>query len=193
MAADQGPTQLLEAWTGGDADALERLVPLVIGDLRALAGAYMARESPGHTLQPTALVNEAFLRLAERRQLDLKNRVHLFAVLAQTMRRILVDHARRKKAARHGGGKPPLPLEEAFDLPVEVDVDLVALDEALRDLASFAPRQSETITLSYFGGLNFDEIALELDVSPTTVKRDLKAAKTWLLHELRGSGDGPPE
>jgi len=181
-------TQLLEAWTGGDEAALERLVPLVIGDLRSLARAYMARESPGHTLQPTALVNEAFLRLVERRQLNLESRVQLFAVLAQTMRRILVDHARRKKAARHGGGMPPVPLDEVFHLPARVNVDLVALDDALKDLASFAPRQSQAVTLSYFGGLSFDEIAVKLDVSPTTVKRDLKAAKVWLLHELRASG-----
>jgi len=184
-------TELLSAWSGGDPEALERLIPLVIGDLRALARAYMARESPGHTLQPTALVNEAFLRLVERRELNLENRIQLFAVLAQTMRRILVDHARRKKAARHGGGTPPRPLEEVFELPVAVDVDLVALDDALRDLATFAPRQSEVVTLSYFGGLSFDEIALKLDVSPTTVKRDLKAAKVWLLHELRGGESDP--
>lgn len=105
------------------------------------------------------------------------------------MRRILVDHARRKKAARHGGGTPPLPLEAAFHLPVRVDVDLVALDDALRDLSSFAPRQSEAITLAYFGGLTFDEIGAVLEVSAATVKRDLRAAKIWLLHELRGGSE----
>ncbi|MFY9822218.1 MAG: sigma-70 family RNA polymerase sigma factor [Thermoanaerobaculia bacterium] len=178
-------TELLDAWSGGDRQALDRLVPLVIEDLRGLARAYLARENAGHTLQPTALVNEAFLRLLGRRQVQLEGRVQFFAVLAQTMRRILVDHARRKKAARHGGGTPPLPIEEALGLPVRYDVDLVALDEALTELASFAPRQAEAIQLSYFGGLTFDEVALALEVSPATVQRDLKAARMWLLKELQ--------
>src|SRR6185295_6890475 len=135
-------TELLDAWSGGDREALDRLVPLVIGDLRALARAYLGRENPGHTLQPTALVNEAFLRLIGRRQVRIESRVQFFAVLAQTMRRILVDHARRKKAARHGGGATPVPLEAALDLPMKMDVDLIALDEALDELAGFAPRQA---------------------------------------------------
>lgn len=182
-------TQLLDAWSGGDREALDRLLPLVIEDLRALARGYMARERPGHTLQPTALVNEAFLRLLGRRRVQLESRVQFFAVLAQTMRRILVDHARRKKAARHGGGTPPVPLEEAWGLPVAHDVDLVALDEALTELASFAPRQADAVQLSYFGGLTFEEIALALEVSPATVQRDLKAARVWLLRELEGLGE----
>jgi RNA polymerase sigma-70 factor (ECF subfamily) len=177
-------TQLIDAWSAGDRQALERLVPLVMGDLRSLARAYMARENPGHTLQPTALVNEAFLRLIGRREVQIEGRVQFFAVLAQTMRRILVDHARRKKAARHGGGVPPAPLEAAMDLPLKTDVDLIVLDEALEELASFAPRQAEAVQLSYFGGLTFDEIALALEISPVTVKRDLKAAKIWLLKEM---------
>jgi RNA polymerase sigma-70 factor, ECF subfamily len=183
-------TELLDAWSEGDRQALDRLVPLVLEDLRALARAYLAREREGHTLQPTALVNEAFLRLLGRRQVQMESRVQFFAVLAQTMRRVLVDHARRKKAARHGGGAPPLPIEEALGLPVRYDVDLVALDEALTELAGFAPRQAETIQLSYFGGLTFDEIALALEVSPATVQRDLKAAKMWLLKELQSRGAG---
>jgi RNA polymerase sigma factor (TIGR02999 family) len=177
-------TQLLDAWSAGDRQALDRLVPLVMGDLRALARAYMARENPGHTLQPTALVNEAFLRLMGRRKVQIEGRVQFFAVLAQTMRRILVDHARHKKAARHGGAATPVPLEEAWDLPVKMDVDLIALDSALQDLAGFAPRQAQAVELSYFGGLSFDEIALALDISAVTVKRDLKAAKLWLFKEL---------
>lgn len=186
----QEVTQLLDAWSAGDRAALDRLVPLVIGDLRSLARAYLARENPGHTLQPTALVNEAFLRLIGRRQVRIESRVQFFSVLAQTMRRILVDHARRKKAARHGGGATPVPLEAALDLPMKTDVDLVALDEALDELTSFAPRQAEAVQLSYFGGLTFDEIALALEVSPVTVKRDLKAAKMWLLKELERRGAG---
>lgn len=185
-------TELLEAWSAGKEEALDELVPLVMEDLRGLARAYMARESPGHTLQPTELVNEAFLRIVGRRQVRFKSRVQLFAVLAETMRRILVDHARRKKAERHGGGTPPVPIEEAFHLPVQTDVDLVHLDDALQGLASFAPRQSEIVTLSYFGGLSFDAISEHLGVSPATVKRDLKAAKIWLLRELRDGAAGSP-
>jgi RNA polymerase sigma factor (TIGR02999 family) len=188
-------TELLDAWSSGDRQALDRLVPLVIDDLRALARAYLARERPGHTLQPTALVNEAFLRLIGRRKVQIEGRVQFFAVLAQTMRRILVDHARRKKAARHGGGAPPVPIEEVWGLPVRRDVDLIALDDALTDLASFAPRQAEAVQLSYFAGLTFDEIALALEVSPVTVQRDLKAAKMWLLQELQrqeGMAGGHP-
>ncbi len=181
-------TQLLDAWSAGDGRALDQLMPLVIGDLRALARGYLGRESPGHTLEPTALVHEAYLKLAGRRKVRLESRVQFFAVLAQTMRRILVDHARRKRAARHGGGTPPVPIEEALGLPVEVDVDLVALDDSLKGLATFAPRQAEAVQLSYFGGLTFEEIALVQEVSPATVKRDLKTAKIWLLRELRREG-----
>ena len=183
---EQDVTELLAAWSAGDEEAFERLMPLVIDDLRSLARAYMAGEAPGHTLQPTALVNEAYLRLERRRELRLINREQLFALLSVTMRRVLVDHARRKKAARHGGGKTPVPLEDVFNLPIHVDRDLVALDEALKDLASLAPRQSRAVTLSYFGGMSFDEIAKVLGVSASTVKRDLEAARTWLLFELRG-------
>ncbi len=178
-------TRLLDAWSSGDRQALDQLMPLVIGDLRALARGYLAREGPGHTLEPTALVHEAYLRLVGRRKVQLENRVQFFAVLAQIMRRILVDHARRKRAARHGGGTPPLPLEEALGLPISVDVDLVALDDALKDLATFASRQCQVVELNYFGGLSFDQIGLFLEVSPATVKRDLKTAKIWLLGELK--------
>ncbi len=185
--AAEGPqvTQLLDAWSGGDHRALDQLMPLVLGDLRALARGYLARETPGHTLEPTALVHEAYLRLAGRRKVRLESRVQFFAVLAETMRRILVDHARRKRAARHGGGTPPLPLEEALGLPIRVDVDLVALDDALKDLSDLAPRQGKVVELSYFAGLTFDQIALALEVSPATVKRDLKTARIWLLRELK--------
>ncbi len=178
-------TRLLDAWSSGDRQALDQLMPLVIGDLRALARGYLAREGPGHTLEPTALVHEAYMRLVGRRRVHLENRVQFFSALAQIMRRILVDHARRKKAARHGGGTPALPIEEALGLPIRVDVDLVALDDALKDLVSFAPRQGKIVELSFFGGLTFDQIALALDISPATVKRDLKTAKIWLLRELK--------
>lgn len=176
-------TELLAAWSGGDRQALDRLIPLVIEDLRSLARSFMARETPGHTLQPTALVNEAYLRLAGRRDVQLENRLQLFALLAETMRCILVDHARHKRSVRHGAST--VALEAVPELPVRVDVDLVALDDALTDLAAFAPRQSKVVTLSYFGGLNFDQIAAVLGISAVTVKRDLKAARIWLLRELR--------
>jgi len=178
-------TELLAAWSGGDRQALDRLIPLVMEDLRRMAGSFMARESPGHTLQPTALVNEAYLRLAGRHNVQLGNRLQLFALLAETMRCILVDHARHKKSVRQGSN---VALETITDMPVRVDVDLVALDDALRDLASFAPRKSKVVTLSYFGGLNLDQIAAVLEISPATVKRDLKAARIWLLQELRRDG-----
>ena len=181
-------TELLDAWSSGDRQALDQLIPLVFGELRALARGYLARETPGHTLEPTALVHEAYLRLAGRRQVRFENRVQFFAVLAETMRHILVDHARRKKAARHGSGKSPVPLEEALGLPIRVDIDLIALDDALKELTGFAPRQSKAIQLSYFGGLTFDEIAVALEISPATVKRDLKTAKIWLLRELKRDG-----
>lgn len=184
-AAGQEVTRLLDAWSSGDREALDQLMPLVIGDLRALARGYLAREGPGHTLEPTALVHEAYLRLVGRRRVQLESRVQFFSALAQIMRRILVDHARRKKAARHGGGAPPLPIEEALGLPIRVDIDLVALDDALKDLTSFAPRQGKIVELSFFGGLTFDQIALALDISPATVKRDLKTAKIWLLRALK--------
>ena len=178
-------TELLDAWTAGDPRALDALLPLILGDLRALARRYLARERPGHTLQPTALVNEAYLKLVQRRSVHLVNRVQLFAVLAQAMRRILVDHARRRRAAQHGGGKQPVPLEQVFGVSVPVDVDLVALDDALKDLAAIDRRRHDVVQLSYFGGLTLEEIAVALGVSPVTVRRDLKTAKMWLLSELR--------
>ena len=178
-------TELLDAWTEGDPEALDNLIPLIMGDLRSLAGRYLARERPGHTLQPTALVNEAYLKLVERRSVHLENRVQLFAVLAQAMRRILVDHARRRRAARHGGGQEPVPLEEVFGVSVPVDVDFVALDDALKNLAAIDQRRHDVVQLSYFGGLTLEEAAVALDVSVITIRRDLKAAKIWLLGELR--------
>ena len=180
--------RLIDAWNRGERDALGRLISLILDDLRDLAQRYMARESSAHTLQPTALVHEAYLRLAGRRSVRIANRVQLFAVLAETMRRILVDHGRRKKTVRHGGGVPPVPLDEVCGVPIRVNVDLVELDDALKGLASVAPRQHEVVQLNYFAGLNHEEIATLLEVSPVTVKRDLKVARIWLLHELRGGG-----
>ena len=178
-------TALLDAWSAGDRAAVHDLMPLVIDDLRALARGYMARETPGHTLAPTALVNEAYMRLAGRRKVQLENRVHFFSVLAQTMRQVLVDHARKRNAARRGSGERPVEFEEAFGLPIRNDLDLVALDDALSDLARLDPRQAEIVQLSYFAGLTYEEIAGNLELSVSTVRRDLKTAKMWLLRELR--------
>ena len=191
-AAKGEVTEILDAWTAGDARALDRLLPLVMDDLRALAQRYMARESRRHTLQPTALVNEAYLRLIGRREVHVKDRLQLFSVLAETMRRILVDHARRKQARRHGGEARTVALDEAFGVPVTVDVDLLALDDALKELASIDPRRYEVVKLSYFGGLTLGEIAAVLDISAITVRRDLKTARLWLLGELREGGGGQP-
>ncbi|MCG8460286.1 MAG: ECF-type sigma factor [Holophagales bacterium] len=184
---------MLDRWSAGDQEAIHRLIPLVIEDLRGLARGFLARERPGHTLQPTALVNEVYLRLAGRRKVELANRVQLFSVLAESMRRILVDHARRKNAARRGSGMPKVAFEEVLGQPDESDVDLVALDDALRDLARLAPRQAEMVHLSYFGGLTHGEIGTALETSESTVRRELRSARLWLLRELgtgRPAGDG---
>ena len=181
--------EILEEWSQGDPRALDDLLPLVLEDLRGLARSYLARERPGHTLQPTALVHEAYLRLVGRRKLELANRLQLFSTLAETMRRILVDHARRKKAARHGGGLPPIPIDEVLGVAAEDDTDLVELDAALCELETFAPRQHRAIVLSYFAGLTVEEISQVLEISTPTVKRDLKSARVWLFHALRQGGD----
>jgi len=186
-------TELLDAWSDGDADALERLIPLVVSDLRRIAEAFLARENPGHTLQPTALVNELYLRLAGRRAVGWESRTQFFAGMATIMRRILVDHARRRKAAKKGGPVPSLSLDEARDretpwpsgLP-RVDVDLLALDLALKSLAEVDPRQARIIELRYFGGLTIEETARTLGISPMTVKREWRSARLWLLRELGG-------
>ncbi len=185
-AAGSELTALLDAWSAGDRQALDRLLPLVMDDLHALARGYMARDrTPQSSLQPTALVNEAYLRLAGRRRVHVESRVQLFSVLAQTLRHILVDNARRKRAAKHGAGAPAVTLVDGLGLSVRADVDLVALDDALKDLASFAPRQAEIVHLSYFGGLRQEEVATALEISPATVRRDLRAARLWLLDALK--------
>ncbi|MEM7355016.1 MAG: ECF-type sigma factor [Acidobacteriota bacterium] len=178
-------TALLDAWSAGSSGALDQLLPLVMDDLRDLARRYMARENPGHTLEPTDLVSEAYIKLVGRREVHLESRAQLSSVLALTMRRSLVDHARRKRAARHGGGHPVEPLDQVRGVPVPVDVDLLALDDALHELATLDRRRHDVVQLSYFGGLTLEEIATVLDISVITVRRDLKTAKIWLLHALR--------
>lgn len=181
-------TQLLKAWGDGDPVAFEQLVPLVYDELHRLARRYMARERPGHTLQTTALVNEAYLRLVDSEQASWHNRTQFFAICAQVMRRILVDWARSRQALKRGGEDHPLELEEALAVGDEPGEDLVALDDALKELAALDPRKAKVVELRFFGGLSVEESAEVLKVSVDTVMRDWKFAKTWLRRELsRGS------
>jgi RNA polymerase sigma factor (TIGR02999 family) len=180
------PTALLLAWTGGDPDAFDALLPVIYDELRRLAGRYMRGERVGHTLQATALVNEAYLRLIEVKQVRWQNRAHFFAMAARAMRRILVDAARAHGYQKRGGGAPVLSLDEALVVSPEPGEDLVALDEALTALAAIDPRKSQVVEMRFFGGLSLDETAEALHVSRDTVKRDWKMAKLWLLRELRG-------
>src|SRR4051812_47815374 len=167
-----GPTALLLAWGQGDLDAFDRLVPLVHAELRRLAVRYMSRERPGHTLQATALVNEAYLRLIEINHVSWQNRAHFFAMSARAMRRILVDSARARNNDKRGGGTPKVSLDDALRVASQVDPDLVALDEALSGLEACHPRKGHVVELRYFGGLSIEETAEALHVSPDTVKRD---------------------
>jgi RNA polymerase sigma factor (TIGR02999 family) len=178
-------TRLLQSWSGGEKEALNELVPIIHGELRRLAAACLRRERRDHTLQPTALVHESYLRLVDQTQVECRNRAQFFAIAANLMRQILVDHARHHRAAKRGGGNK-VALEEAAGVAQQREVDLVALDEALVDLARLDPRQSRVVELRFFGGLTEDEIADVLDVSPITVKRDWRIARAVLHHQLGG-------
>lgn len=177
-------TDLLIAWSDGDRSALGRLMPLVVGELRNIANRCFDREDSGHTLQPTALVNEIYLRLIDRRRVSWKNRAHFFGFAAQTMRRILVDHARIRRAEKRGDGIKPLPIDEITELAAPRNVELVAVDDALRQLARVDPRQAQVVELRLFAGLTHEEIAEVLDVTSRTVKRDWRTARLWLHREL---------
>jgi RNA polymerase sigma-70 factor (ECF subfamily) len=181
-----GVTELLRAWSDGDDDALERLLPLVEAELRRLARAYMGRERREHTLQTTALMNEAFLRLTDARRVRWKDRAHFLGISARLMRRVLVDHARHRGYQKRGGGVQRVTLDEALVMSPDPALDVVALDRALDALAKVDPRKSRTIELRFFGGLSVEETAEVLHVSPDTVKRDWRLAKLWLLRELDG-------
>jgi RNA polymerase sigma factor (TIGR02999 family) len=188
-------TSLLERWAEGDAEAFKALMPMVYEELRGLAGHYLRRERANHTLQPTALVHEAFLRLAGVRDLRLHNRTHFYGAAAQVMRRVLVDHARHHRALKRGGPEPDVvPFDEGLDLPVDVRLDFVALDEALDELARIAPDQARVVELRYFGGLSVEETAEYLDVAPATVKRRWAFARAWLYRRMSGNSapSGPP-
>jgi RNA polymerase sigma-70 factor, ECF subfamily len=181
-------TELLRAWADGDDGALERLTPLVEAELRRLARGYMARERRDHTLQATALVNEAFLRLTEARHVRWHDRAHFLGISARLMRRVLVDHARTRGYRKRGGGAERVTLVEGLVTSPELALDVVALDRALDALAAVDVRKSRVIELRYFGGLSVEETAEVLHVSPDTVKRDWRLAKLWLLRELDGQG-----
>jgi RNA polymerase sigma-70 factor (ECF subfamily) len=182
---------LLRAWSGGDQTALERLTPIVYRQLHRLAGRYMRRERPGHSLQTTALVNEAYMRLVGYTRMRWQDRAHFFAVAAQVMRRILVEHARRHNLKR-GGDVPHVALDEAALVGADADVDLVALDDAMTALARVDPRKMPVVEMRFFGGLSVEETAEVLGISPVTVKRDWRVAKAWLYRELAdGTTDGP--
>jgi RNA polymerase sigma factor (TIGR02999 family) len=180
----QNPTELLLAWSRGEPDALNALIPFVHEELTRLAARYMKRERLGHTLQPTALVNEAYLRLIELQRVQWQDRAHFFAVAARLMRRILVDAARSRGYQKRGGGAPILSLDEGLVVPTEPGKDLVALDEALTALAAVDARKSQVVEMRFFGGLSLEDTAEALHVSRDTVKRDWKMAKLWLLREL---------
>ena len=182
-------TRLLLAWSHGEAGALERLMPLVERELRQIARRYSSREHRHHTLQPTALVNEVYLRLAERRSVRWKNRSHFFGFAAQTMRRILVDYARCAQAEKRGDGQRALSLEEVADPPERSDPDLIALDDVLKVLAEVDERQSRVVELRYFAGLTHQEIGEVLGISTRTVKREWRTARLWLYQELCGAGE----
>lgn len=182
-----GPvTELLRAWSEGDDAALERLMPLMEAELRRLARGYMGHERRGHTLQTTALVNEAFMRLIDARQVRWQDRAHFLAISARLMRRVLVDHARRRGFQKRGGDARRITLDEGMVTSPGPGLDLVALDRALEELEKADPRKSRVIELRFFGGLSVDETAEVLQVSTDTVKRDWRLAKLWLLRELDG-------
>jgi RNA polymerase sigma factor (TIGR02999 family) len=183
-------SQLLRAWSDGDQNALQRLTPIVYAELRRLAHLYMKGERPGHSLQTTALVNEAYLRLVDYKRMRWQGRAHFFAVSAQLMRRILVDHARRQNPKR-GAGVQHVCLEEAAVVGARVSADLVALDDALNELARLDPRKAQVVEMRFFGGLSVDETAEVLKVSNVTVRRDWSTAKVWLYGAMTGrTGDG---
>lgn len=186
-------TRLLADWNAGDAGALERLAPLVYAELRRIARRQMGREREGHTLQATALVNEAYLRLAGGERLALQDRAHFYAVCAQVMRHVLIDHARSAARDKRGGGAPHVPLDEAANASAGSPVELVALDEALRGLEEVDPQKARVVALRYFAGLSIEETAEVLDISPTTVRREWRRAKAWLYRAIAEGGGAADE
>jgi len=177
-------TELLLQWSQGNPAARETLIPLVYDELRRLARQCLASQRPDHTLQSTALVHEAYVRLVNHSSVHWENRVHFFAVAAQLMRRILVDHARKRLAAKRGGNRLTLTLDDAIALPKKRELDLVALDDALNELAELDQRQSHIVELRFFGGLSIEDASHQLGISPATVKREWATARTWLYQQM---------
>jgi RNA polymerase sigma factor (TIGR02999 family) len=184
------PTGLLQAWGKGDHAAFEELIPLVHEELRRVAQRELRRERPGHSLEATALVNEAYLRLIDLNRIEWHDRAHFFAMSARMMRRILVDSARARGNQKRGGGTPKVSLDEALQVSKEPGCDLVVLDDALKTLGAMDPRKAQVVEMRFFGGLTIEESAAALQVSVDTVRRDWRVAKVWLLRELsRGGAD----
>ncbi len=189
--SSQQVTQLLSAWSDGDQTARDKLMPLVYEELHRLAHHYMRRESPGHTLQTSALVNEAFVKLVDQRNVRWQNRAHFFGIAAQLMRRILVDHARGRQTAKRGEGAHAVSFDDALYVSDERSAEVVAVHEALEQLAKFDERKGQIVELRFFGGLSIDETADVLGVSPGTVMRDWTLAKAWLHREMNaGAANG---
>lgn len=183
-SSTEGVTQLLIAWSDGNQSALDKLMPLVYEELRRLAHNYMRREHPGHTLQTTALVNEAYFRLVDQKRVHWRNRSHFFAISAQLMRRILVDHARSHQYVKRGGGAHKVSLDEVAVVAQGQAAQLIALDDALVELAAIDERKSDIVELRFFGGLNVEETAEALKISPRTVMREWSMAKAWLYRTI---------
>jgi len=198
LVAGQGQlTKLLQAWSHGDQSALDQLTPLIYAELRKLARFHMSRESAGHTLQPTALINEAFLKLIDISGADWQSRKHFYAAASQIMRRVLVDYARKKRSYKRGRDHRRVPFEEALAYPSDLPeaTDIVAFDEALRKLAGIDARKAQVVELWFFGGMTVEEIAGAMDIGTSTVHRDLEFAKVWLARELKSieRGDYPTQ
>ena len=185
----QDVTELLNAWKGGDSGAVDRLLPILYAELKRLASQQLRGESTGHTLQTTALVHEAYLRLVGA-DVAWEGRRHFFAVAAQVMRRVLVDHARSRRRGKRGGGEVAVPLQDEIAAAPDRPADLVELDEALERLKTLDPRKAQIVDLFYFGGLSYEETASVLEISPATVHRDLRMARAWLYRDLRQSESG---
>ena len=186
-AIPQEITQLLLSWSKGDKAALDQLVPLVYPELRRLAQRYMRRENSAHTLQTSALINEAYLRIVDQQEVEWQDRAHFFAVAAQVMRHILIDHARRHRYAKRGAGARHVPLDETAIISQERATEFLALDDALTRLAAIDARKSQIVELRFFGGLTVEEIAEVMKLSPITIKREWRSAKAWLHSEIAGS------
>lgn len=186
--APEEVSQLLKKWSNGDEAALDKVMPIVYQELRRLAHHYMRKERPGHTLQTTALVNEAYMRLAKYKKMRWQSRAHFFAVAAQVMRRILVDQARSKNFAKRGDGAEKISLDETAVVSAGRSAEVIAVDDALTELESWDPRKGRIVELRFFGGLNIEETAEVLKVSPTTVQREWRSAKAWLYKAIREGG-----